>query len=159
MLLWLQKQGSRELVSVSTITLSSYYSAFQLTHFAAVDEPLWMEDRIPKFWKNLGEGDLDKTNISDKPGITVTYATDPASSLPIQKILTTRAKSILPKILTPISKKHVPGFPFHRGTYRHYTFLPFSIFCLFLFWEKKASFCLCLLPSPSSLIGMSKIKS
>lgn len=75
---WTERYGKKELFAVALITAFFFsFGASHLSRFAAVDEPLWLEGRIPKFWKNLGEGDLQKTNISDKPGITVTYATGP----------------------------------------------------------------------------------
>ena len=75
---WTERYGKRELFAVALITALFFsFGATHLSRFAAVDEPLWLEGRIPKFWKNLGEGDLQKTNISDKPGITLTYATGP----------------------------------------------------------------------------------
>lgn len=48
-----------------------------LTRFAAVDEPLWLDGRIGNFWKSLSEQRMDKTLISDKPGITVVIASGP----------------------------------------------------------------------------------
>ncbi len=75
---WVERYGKKELFVVLFLTALFFsFGASHLSRFAAVDEPLWLEGRIPKFWKNLGEGDLQKTNISDKPGITVTYATGP----------------------------------------------------------------------------------
>lgn len=69
------KHGTFPLASVFCLTLLFFaFAATNLTHFAAVDEPLWMDGRITRFWKNLSERDLEKTNISDKPGITVALA-------------------------------------------------------------------------------------
>jgi hypothetical protein len=48
-----------------------FLGAQNLGKFAAVDEPLWTFDRIPKFWNNVSDGEFHKTMISDKPGITV----------------------------------------------------------------------------------------
>lgn len=47
------------------------FGTYHLDEFAAVDEPLWIYDRIPTFWSNVGDGEFWKTMISDKPGITV----------------------------------------------------------------------------------------
>ncbi|MFH0969345.1 MAG: glycosyltransferase family 39 protein [Patescibacteria group bacterium] len=47
------------------------FGIYHIEKFAAVDEPLWTFERIPDFWKNLGEKDWGGTLISDKPGITV----------------------------------------------------------------------------------------
>ncbi len=63
------------------ILLTILFLSFGMHHlakFAAVDEPLWLDGRIGKFWKNLSENRLDKTLVSDKPGITLVWATSPA---------------------------------------------------------------------------------
>lgn len=70
-----KKHGTFPLASVFFLTLLFFaFAVTNLTRFAAVDEPLWMDGRITRFWKNLSERDLEKTNISDKPGITVALA-------------------------------------------------------------------------------------
>lgn len=48
-----------------------FFGILRLGKFAAVDEPLWTFDRIPKYWNNVADGEFHKTMISDKPGITV----------------------------------------------------------------------------------------
>lgn len=53
------------------IILNLGFGGTYLSKHAAVDEPLWIEERIGRFWKNVGEYDFDRTMISDKPGITV----------------------------------------------------------------------------------------
>ncbi|MDO8529629.1 MAG: glycosyltransferase family 39 protein [bacterium] len=55
------------LVIISNLAFGLYH----LAEFAAVDEPLWTFERIPKFWNNTLDGEWQKTMISDKPGITV----------------------------------------------------------------------------------------
>jgi 4-amino-4-deoxy-L-arabinose transferase-like glycosyltransferase len=58
------------------ILISFLYFVFGFYHiskFAAVDEPLWTDGRISKYWNNIKEGEFEKTNISDKPGITLTW--------------------------------------------------------------------------------------
>ena len=47
------------------------FGSYHLSKFAAVDEPLWTFERVPKFWNNVLDGEWKKTMISDKPGITV----------------------------------------------------------------------------------------
>lgn len=70
-----KKHRTFPLASVFFLTLLFFaFAVTNLTRFAAVDEPLWMDGRIARFWKNLSERDLEKTNISDKPGITVALA-------------------------------------------------------------------------------------
>jgi 4-amino-4-deoxy-L-arabinose transferase-like glycosyltransferase len=59
------------IVVILVILINCVFGLYRLSKFAAVDEPLWTHDRIPSFWRNVGEADFGKTNISDKPGITV----------------------------------------------------------------------------------------
>lgn len=60
------------IIIVSLIILLNFgFGFYHLAKQAVVDEPLWTFDRIPKYWKNINEGDWKGTNISDKPGITV----------------------------------------------------------------------------------------
>lgn len=48
-----------------------FFGLPRLTQFSAVDEHLWTYERIPQFWNALAEGRFKKTNINDKPGISV----------------------------------------------------------------------------------------
>lgn len=75
---WLRSQGLPSLLLV--IFLTSLFFVFglrNLTHFAAVDEALWYEGRIGKYWNNIAERDWKGTRISDKPGVTVALTTWP----------------------------------------------------------------------------------
>jgi 4-amino-4-deoxy-L-arabinose transferase-like glycosyltransferase len=76
---WWRAQGLPTLLVVLFAT-GLFFSTgmYRLTEFAAVDEPLWFDGRIARYWKNIGERDWKGTNISDKPGITVALATGPA---------------------------------------------------------------------------------
>lgn len=42
-----------------------------IAKYAAVDEAYWTFDRTPKYWDGIIKGEWKRTNISDKPGITV----------------------------------------------------------------------------------------
>jgi len=73
-----KKHGNFSLASVFFATLLFFsFGLFHLAQFAAVDEPLWMDGRITRFWKNLAERDFEKTDVSDKPGITLAIASGP----------------------------------------------------------------------------------
>lgn len=75
---WFHRQGKSALLLVCAGTLIFFASGLsQLTKFAAVDEPLWYNNRIAKYWKNIGEHDWKGTSISDKPGITLAWAAGP----------------------------------------------------------------------------------
>ncbi|MGB2791799.1 MAG: glycosyltransferase family 39 protein, partial [Candidatus Moraniibacteriota bacterium] len=43
----------------------------RIARFSAVDEHLWTYDRVPRFWRAVEKGDWRKTDINDKPGITI----------------------------------------------------------------------------------------
>lgn len=66
---------TEKILTVSAISLiiisNLLFGTYHLAKFAAVDEPLWTFERIPKFWNNVLDGEWHKTMISDKPGITV----------------------------------------------------------------------------------------
>lgn len=71
-LCWFFVQGFiASIVIISIVGLNIAFGSYHLSKFAAVDEPLWTYDRIPKFWNNVQDGEFFKTMISDKPGITV----------------------------------------------------------------------------------------
>jgi len=55
------------------ISVVSFFSFgfYHLAKFETTDEHLWKYDRIPQYWNSLKAGDLEKTYINDKPGITV----------------------------------------------------------------------------------------
>ncbi len=75
---WIQSQGLPSLILVATVTaLFFLFGLYHLTRFAAVDEALWYEGRIGKYWNNIAEHDWKGTRISDKPGITVALTTWP----------------------------------------------------------------------------------
>lgn len=75
---WFRAQGLPALLLVLFSTTLFFFFAFhRITEYAAVDEPLWFDGRINKYWKNIGERDWRGTNISDKPGITLAIASGP----------------------------------------------------------------------------------
>lgn len=69
---WFRVQGLPTLLLIIFVTgLFFVFGLSRLTQYAAVDEPLWIDGRIAKYWQNIEERDWRGTNISDKPGITV----------------------------------------------------------------------------------------
>lgn len=75
---WCRNQGGLVLLIVFISTLIFFsFALIRLTRFAAVDEPLWYNGRIGKYWHKIESLDWRRTNISDKPGITVAWATGP----------------------------------------------------------------------------------
>jgi hypothetical protein len=69
---WFSKQGKlASSILIIVVALNFGFGFYHLADFAAVDEPLWTYGRIPKFWSNIQDGEIYKTMISDKPGITV----------------------------------------------------------------------------------------
>ncbi len=75
---WVREQGFGFLFAVALLTTVFFgFGYHNLTRFAAVDEPLWTDGRISKYWHNIEERDWRGTRISDKPGITVALAAGP----------------------------------------------------------------------------------
>lgn len=69
---WAKLQGKMAWVIIFVVMMTNLsLGTYNLAKFGAVDEPLWTFDRIPNYWKNIGERDWKGTRISDKPGITV----------------------------------------------------------------------------------------
>jgi|SRR3989344_3522998 len=59
------------IIIISLVMLINFFFGFyHLGKMAIVDEPLWTFDRIPNFWKDVGEGDWYGSRVSDKPGLT-----------------------------------------------------------------------------------------
>lgn len=75
---WKKPDTRFALLFVVIFTLMFFVFGLQnLTRFAAVDEPLWLDGRIGKYWKSISEQWMDKTLVSDKPGITIAIASGP----------------------------------------------------------------------------------
>ncbi|MEI6650082.1 MAG: glycosyltransferase family 39 protein [Candidatus Moraniibacteriota bacterium] len=73
---WVRNQGFSRLATVIALTAVFFGFAIRdLGTFAAVDEALWLYGRIPKYWNAFASLEPAKTNISDKPGITVALTT------------------------------------------------------------------------------------
>lgn len=69
---WFKKQGKSVFFLLFIImTINFSFGMHHLSKFGAVDEPLWLYDRVPDFWKDIGERDWNGTRESDKPGVTV----------------------------------------------------------------------------------------
>lgn len=76
---WRSHEHRASLLAVVLLTAAFFgFALHGLSRFAAVDEPLWLDGRIGKFWSHIAHQRMDKTLISDKPGITVVWATGPA---------------------------------------------------------------------------------
>lgn len=68
-LTWFQKG-----VFVIATGLFLFFGIHNLSRFAAVDEPLWLTDRIAQYWHALGRLEWQKSAPSDKPGVTTVMA-------------------------------------------------------------------------------------
>lgn len=76
---WIRLQGAWALVFVLLLTgIFAFAGSSRIGQFVAVDEALWLYGRVPKYWNALGDLELKKTAISDKPGITVAIASGTA---------------------------------------------------------------------------------
>lgn len=64
------KKNIYSLLVFIVIVVNLGFGIYNLAKFAAVDEPLWTFERVPKFWNNVFDREFQKTMISDKPGIT-----------------------------------------------------------------------------------------
>lgn len=155
---WVQSQGLPSLILVATITsLFFLFSLHNLTRFAAVDEALWYQGRIGKYWNNIAERDWKSTRISDKPGITIPLAVWPG-------IFSFEPKSYknidyLSQEIGTTSKIERYYFAFRFPLLVHITLLLplFYFFLERLFGRRNALISYALLALSPVLIGMSKI--
>ncbi len=150
----LKKQGALTLLILFlSFGTFGYFELKNIANYAGVDEPLWTLDRIPHFWKNVGEMDWKNTSISDKPGITIAIISGAGLlNHPVEH------------------NKAIKGFEAKKDifTLNKYFRLPLAIFCLLsliLFYifiqellDKKTALLSAVLISTSPmLIGMSRI--
>jgi len=56
---------------IFVMALNFAFGIYNIQKAAFVDEPLWLYNRIPKFWQNITEKDWNGTRRSDKPGVTL----------------------------------------------------------------------------------------
>lgn len=54
----------------SVLIVHLFFGIRNIGQMAIVDEPLWTFDRIPDFWKNIGNQNWYNSRVSDKPGLT-----------------------------------------------------------------------------------------
>lgn len=54
-----------------TIAAYLFFGFSHLSKFVVADEHYWVYERIPKYWKAFAERKINRTSVSDKPGITV----------------------------------------------------------------------------------------
>ena len=53
------------------LAINLFLGLTRLKNYSAVDEPYWTYQRTPKFWNAVLNAKWSKTDINDKPGITV----------------------------------------------------------------------------------------
>lgn len=155
---WLCAQGLPALLLVLFVTALFFsFGTYRLTKYAAVDEPLWFDGRIAKYWKNIGERDWKGTNISDKPGITVALASGPGLWFKTTKDY--RTTHIQGEVIS--LKNDVQSFYL---AYRLPQLIVITLFLpLFYFFlerlvgKRRALFSYVLITTSPILIGMSKI--
>jgi 4-amino-4-deoxy-L-arabinose transferase-like glycosyltransferase len=68
-----EKLGTRGGIIAISVILCIFFalSLIHLGKFMSIDEPKWFFQRIPQYISGITQADLEKTNISDKPGILV----------------------------------------------------------------------------------------
>jgi hypothetical protein len=69
---WIARQGWMVIAIILLVMAANFaFGFYHIEKFAAVDEPLWLFDRIPEYWHSLKDQVWKDTMVSDKPGITV----------------------------------------------------------------------------------------
>lgn len=151
---WFISQNKLLLTAAAfSVAIFLFYGSFNLAKFSAVDEPLWTFDRIPSYWKNISQMQWIKTNISDKPGITVAL------------ISGTGLTQVDPKKYDPdVQNSQYLDTEEMNFAFR-FPLLLFGAFSLLLFYfllerllnQKSATLATVLIGSSPILIGMSRI--
>lgn len=59
------------LILATIIFMNICFGLPRVKNFTGVDETLWSYERIPKFWDSIAKHKWEKTDINDKPGITL----------------------------------------------------------------------------------------
>ncbi|MBD3299998.1 MAG: phospholipid carrier-dependent glycosyltransferase, partial [Candidatus Moranbacteria bacterium] len=130
------------------------FGLYHLGEKSVVDEPLWIsnEGRVLDFWDNLKEGELWKTKISDKPGVTVAII----SGLGLNFV---QREEIAPEKTVSSSKPVKVNFSFR------FPILIFNLLMLFVFYyflknlfnQNTALFSLVFIGTSPAIIGLSTI--
>jgi len=71
MKIFFKKELGAILLLSSIIAVNLFFGLPRLDKYSAVDEPYWTYDRTSKFWSGVTKPKFSRTNINDKPGITV----------------------------------------------------------------------------------------
>ena len=58
---------------ISICIIYFVFGLFHITKFLTADEHYWVYERIPQYWNSLADGNLKKTNINDKPGVSLAF--------------------------------------------------------------------------------------
>jgi hypothetical protein len=72
--IYFQKKYLFAIIGFAILFFYGYFGIHNIEKFAAVDEALWTFDRIPNFWKDMGQYDWRNARVSDKPGLPVAVA-------------------------------------------------------------------------------------
>ncbi len=155
---WLRAQGLPTLLLVLFATMLFFSFGFSgLTKYAAVDEPLWLDGRIHKYWKNIGEHDWRSTSISDKPGITVALVTGPGTLFKSSKeFKTVHYQGEVLNLKNDVESYYF-AFRFPELLFITLMLPLFYFFLERLIGRRSALFAFAFLATSPILIGMSKI--
>lgn len=155
---WLRAQGLPTLLLVLFATMLFFSFGFSgLTKYAAVDEPLWLDGRIHKYWKNIGEHDWRGTSISDKPGITVALVTGPGTLFKSSKeFKTVHYQGEVLNLKNDVESYYF-AFRFPELLFITLMLPLFYFFLERLIGRRSALFAFAFLATSPILVGMSKI--
>ncbi|MDQ1284066.1 MAG: 2 protein [Patescibacteria group bacterium] len=67
----MKKRAAFIIVLLAVVSANLYFGLPRLKTFAGIDEPLWSYGRVPQLWKAVKEGKWKKTDLCDKPGVTL----------------------------------------------------------------------------------------
>lgn len=154
---WFREQGRGTLAILAlAVVMYTGFGLCNISHFSAVDEPLWTFGRVQRYWKNISEHEWHKTRVSDKPGITVSIISGIGLLFENPKEHKTTPGTAI--------RHFIPGLDDLNTALRSplllFTALMLPVFYFLierLMGREKALFSTILIASSSILLGMSRI--
>lgn len=142
------------------IAVSSFSFGYErLKNFSGVDEPYWSYGRVPNFWNAVKTHQWKKTNICDKPGITIAAVS--GAGLPFVSENLKSLKSLRFERKTPEQVQQIRDAYFHlRLPVFIFTLLILPLFYFLirkLLGEQTANFAVIFIGFSPVLLGISLI--
>jgi 4-amino-4-deoxy-L-arabinose transferase-like glycosyltransferase len=116
------------------VFINLFFGFYHLANFLTADEHYWIYERIPQYWNALENGNLKKTYINDKPGVSLAIISAPGYFLKKNSLTEAIEANKSLKSLDPYKNNDLRETLFYLRS----PLIIFSAFmALFLFWIIK----------------------